>query len=202
MAIHIHHAISIFSFLISDRWSLPFGFGMWFSTRDHNLYFDMFYSTFVFCYFVLMREYWDRDVMNMQRWVSAQKKTMSFWGRSVWLQKILVGSSMESGRQLAQLSLLSILQTIRFVWIAVGAHVSLLKVWSFCKKKIKIWFGFNHTNPESQLFIISCALGCQEIAKVTEVSIGDYEEGLRACSEASKTWKSVSSLHFFMALES
>ncbi|XP_050387814.1 aldehyde dehydrogenase family 7 member A1 [Argentina anserina] len=31
----------------------------------------------------------------------------------------------------------------------------------------------------------------QEIAKVTEVSIDDYEEGIRACSEASKTWKSL-----------
>ena len=30
----------------------------------------------------------------------------------------------------------------------------------------------------------------QEIAKVTEVSTDDYEEGIRACSEASKTWKS------------
>ncbi|KAL6226805.1 hypothetical protein ACLB2K_000765 [Fragaria x ananassa] len=31
----------------------------------------------------------------------------------------------------------------------------------------------------------------QEIAKVTEVSTDDYEEGIRACSEASKTWKSL-----------
>ncbi|PQQ04687.1 aldehyde dehydrogenase family 7 member A1 [Prunus yedoensis var. nudiflora] len=31
----------------------------------------------------------------------------------------------------------------------------------------------------------------QQIAKVTEVSIEDYEEGLRACNEAAKTWKSL-----------
>ncbi|PRQ47033.1 Aldehyde dehydrogenase family 7 member A1 [Rosa chinensis] len=31
----------------------------------------------------------------------------------------------------------------------------------------------------------------QEIAKVTEVSIEDYEEGIRACSEASKLWKTL-----------
>ncbi|XP_062023063.1 aldehyde dehydrogenase family 7 member A1-like isoform X2 [Rosa rugosa] len=30
----------------------------------------------------------------------------------------------------------------------------------------------------------------QEIAKVTEVSIEDYEEGICACCEASKLWKS------------
>ncbi|BFG39591.1 hypothetical protein CerSpe_258650 [Prunus speciosa] len=31
----------------------------------------------------------------------------------------------------------------------------------------------------------------QQIAKVTEVSIEDYEEGLRACNEAANTWKSL-----------
>jgi aldehyde dehydrogenase family 7 protein A1 len=31
----------------------------------------------------------------------------------------------------------------------------------------------------------------QTIAQVTEVSIEDYEEGLRACSEAAQTWKSI-----------
>ncbi|KAK6248792.1 hypothetical protein QUC31_020357 [Theobroma cacao] len=28
----------------------------------------------------------------------------------------------------------------------------------------------------------------QAMAKVAEASIGDYEEGMRACSEATKTW--------------
>ncbi|XP_062023001.1 uncharacterized protein LOC133739248 isoform X1 [Rosa rugosa] len=44
---------------------------------------------------------------------SIRRKRLNLWGRSSWLRKILVGSLMASGRQLAQLSLLSIPQTIR-----------------------------------------------------------------------------------------
>ncbi|XWS72277.1 hypothetical protein CRYUN_Cryun02cG0026400 [Craigia yunnanensis] len=36
----------------------------------------------------------------------------------------------------------------------------------------------------------------QAIAKVTEASIGDYEEGMCACNEAAKTWTNVSSSSF------
>lgn len=38
------------------------------------------------------------------------------------------------------------------------------------------------------------------MAKVAEASIGDYEEGMRACSEATKTWMNVSSLFFIYLL--
>ncbi|KAK6236571.1 hypothetical protein SCA6_011908 [Theobroma cacao] len=34
----------------------------------------------------------------------------------------------------------------------------------------------------------------QAMAKVAEASIGDYEEGMRACSEATKTWMNINLL--------
>lgn len=40
----------------------------------------------------------------------------------------------------------------------------------------------------------------QTIANVTEASIDDYEEGMRACSEAAKIWMTVRSL--FVMIES